>query len=480
MKSLKFSTRLFLSVLILFLTFVSGFIIFQYNREKTYRIELLDTRLQSINLRLDEYLEDKEFSDSAVNRFLNILWSEKFLPKMEKPRITIIDRTGDVIYDSSGKQLINNHLNRHEVMEAILKGNGYTISRRSETDKQEYFYSANYFDDEGYVIRSSLPYDVNLLNVLSADSRYLWAIAILSLILIFVFYKYTNKIGKTINQLYNFARKAEKNENIEDIKLDFPNNELGEISNHIVELYAQVKKSEEDKIRLKRQLTQNISHELKTPVSSIMGYLETIVSNPDMAEATRQQFIGRCYNQATRLSSLLNDISSLNRMDEATEQFEVERVNLLRLLETIQNECALQLSDKGMAVYNLVSPQVNIEGNYSLLYSIFRNLTDNAIAYAGSNSAITVKCVAMTDEMYTISFADNGVGVEEKHLPHLFERFYRVDKGRSRKLGGTGLGLAIVKNAVILHNGSITARKSASGGLEFIFTLPRFTGPSES
>lgn len=480
MKSLKFSTRLFLSVLILFLTFVSGFIIFQYNREKTYRIELLDTRLQSINLRLDEYLEDKEFSDSVVNRFLNILWSEKFLPKMEKPRITIIDRTGDVIYDSSGKQLVNNHLNRHEVMEAILKGNGYTISRRSETDKQEYFYSANYFDDEGYVIRSSLPYDVNLLNVLSADSRYLWAIAILSLILIFVFYKYTNKIGKTITQLYNFARKAEKNENIEDIKLDFPNNELGEISNHIVELYAQVKKSEEDKIRLKRQLTQNISHELKTPVSSIMGYLETIVSNPDMAEATRQQFIGRCYNQATRLSSLLNDISSLNRMDEATEQFEVERVNLLRLLETIQNECALQLSDKGMAVYNLVSPQVNIEGNYSLLYSIFRNLTDNAIAYAGSNSAITVKCVAMTDEMYTISFADNGVGVEEKHLPHLFERFYRVDKGRSRKLGGTGLGLAIVKNAVILHNGSITARKSASGGLEFIFTLPRFTGPSES
>lgn len=441
---------------------------------------MLDTRLQSINLRLDEYLEDKEFSDSVVNRFLDILWSEKFLPKMEKPRITIIDRTGDVIYDSSGKQLINNHLNRHEVMEAILKGNGYTISRRSETDKQEYFYSANYFDDEGYVIRSSLPYDVNLLNVLSADSRYLWAIAILSLILIFVFYKYTNKIGKTINQLYNFARKAEKNENIEDIKLDFPNNELGEISNHIVELYAQVKKSEEDKIRLKRQLTQNISHELKTPVSSIMGYLETIVSNPDMAEATRQQFIGRCYNQATRLSSLLNDISSLNRMDEATEQFEVERVNLLRLLETIQNECALQLSDKGMAVYNLVSPQVNIEGNYSLLYSIFRNLTDNAIAYAGSNSAITVKCVAMTDEMYTISFADNGVGVEEKHLPHLFERFYRVDKGRSRKLGGTGLGLAIVKNAVILHNGSITARKSASGGLEFIFTLPRFTGPSES
>ena len=202
MKSLKFSTRLFLSVLILFLTFVSGFIIFQYNREKTYRIELLDTMLQSINLRLDEYLEDKEFSDSVVNRFLDILWSEKFLPKMEKPRITIIDRTGDVIYDSSGKQLINNHLNRHEVMEAILKGNGYTISRRSETDKQEYFYSANYFDDEGYVIRSSLPYDVNLLNVLSADSRYLWAIAILSLILIFVFYQIINTTNIPIKRTF--------------------------------------------------------------------------------------------------------------------------------------------------------------------------------------------------------------------------------------------------------------------------------------
>lgn len=480
MKSLKFSTRLFLSVLVLFFTFVSGFMIFQYNREKTYRIDLLNTRLQSINFRLDEYMEDKLVSDSVVNRFMKILMSEKFLPNMEKPRITIIDKSGDVIFDSSGKQLTNNHLNRHEVMEAILKGSGYTISRRSVTDEHEYFYSANYFDDEGYIIRSSLPYDVNLLKVLSADSRYLWAVAIMSLILLFVFYKYTNKIGKTITQLYNFARSAERNENIDNIKLDFPNNELGEISNHIVELYAQVKKSEEDKIRLKRQLTQNISHELKTPVSSIMGYLETMVSNPDITDATRQQFIERCYNQATRLTSLLNDISSLNRMDEATGQFEVERINLLRLLETIQGECALQLSGKGMAVYNLVSPQVNIEGNYSLLYSIFRNLTDNAIAYAGQGACITIKCIQTTEPMYRISFADNGVGVEEKHLVHLFERFYRVDKGRSRKLGGTGLGLAIVKNAVLLHNGTIVARKSDSGGLEFVFTLPRFTESEET
>ena len=116
---------------------------------------------------------------------------------------------------------------------------------------------------------------------------------------------------------------------------------------------------------------------------------------------------------------------------------------------------------------------MKVHGNMLMLYSIFRNLTDNAIAYAGPNVTITVKCVMETPEYYRFSFADNGVGVASEHLDHLFERFYRVDKGRSRKLGGTGLGLAIVKNAVILHGGMIFARIASTGGLEFIFTISK-------
>ena len=106
-----------------------------------------------------------------------------------------------------------------------------------------------------------------------------------------------------------------------------------------------------------------------------------------------------------------------------------------------------------------------------MLYSIFRNLIDNSIAYAGYNTEITINCYHTDNQHYYISFADNGVGVEEAHLNRLFERFYRVDKGRSRKLGGTGLGLAIVKNAVLFHGGEIMAKNAQGGGLDILFTL---------
>ena len=114
-----------------------------------------------------------------------------------------------------------------------------------------------------------------------------------------------------------------------------------------------------------------------------------------------------------------------------------------------------------------------IHGNYSLLYSIFRNLYDNSIAYAGEGSRITVNCYKEDPKFYYFSFADTGVGVSQEHLNRLFERFYRVDKGRSRKLGGTGLGLAIVKNSVIIHGGTISAKNNQGGGLEFVFTLAK-------
>ena len=111
-----------------------------------------------------------------------------------------------------------------------------------------------------------------------------------------------------------------------------------------------------------------------------------------------------------------------------------------------------------------------INGNPSMIYSIFRNLTDNAITYAGDGTTITIDSV-QEDDKWTFTFSDNGVGVESKHLDRLFERFYRIDKGRSRKMGGTGLGLAIVKNAVILHGGTITAYNNEKGGLRFVFSL---------
>lgn len=238
-------------------------------------------------------------------------------------------------------------------------------------------------------------------------------------------------------------------------------------------MYDQLQNAEEDKNRLKRQLTQNVAHELKTPVSSIQGYLETIVSDSDMDEEIKNHFIQRCFMQSQRLSSLLQDISTLSKLDDAPQSYEREPMNILTLFNTILSDVAQKLKEKNIIVRTLIGPRVVVVGSHSLLYSIFGNLMDNAIAYAGDGVTITVQVVSEDENFYTFSFADNGVGVAAEHLPHLFERFYRVDKGRSRRMGGTGLGLAIVKNAVLLHNGSISVRIAQTGGLEFIFSLPK-------
>lgn len=240
-----------------------------------------------------------------------------------------------------------------------------------------------------------------------------------------------------------------------------------------VSMYDKLRDSEEDKTRLKRQLTQNVAHELKTPVSSIQGYLETIVSNPDIDKETKDQFIQRCYAQSRRLSSLLADISTLNKLDDAPQEYEFQPVNIPDLLQSIQRDVSMQMEAKHVTFRALVDPKVAVDGNPSLLYSIFRNLTDNSIAYGGEGVTITVQVLSESADFYTFSFSDNGPGVVSEHIPHLFERFYRIDKGRSRKMGGTGLGLAIVKNSVLLHHGNISVRLGIAGGLEFVFTLPK-------
>ena len=467
--NISFSQRLFLSVMSLFLLFVICFVAYQYHREKAYKIELLNTKLQDYNRQMEESFSDyDELNDSLIESFLHHHYIKDL-------RVTLIREDGKVVFDSEDKDYdhIQNHKNRMEVRTALKNGSGYDIIRTSETLQGNYFYSATYFEKWGYVVRTALPYNVTLANSLAADMSYIWFTLGLTFILTFIYYRYTRKLGMNITQLRRFAKRAERNEDLENVQIPFPNNELGEISHHIVRLYAQLKKSEEDKTRLKRQLTQNIAHELKTPVSSIQGYLETIVNNPDMAKEKQQQFLERCYAQSNRLTNLLCDISVLTRMDEASQSFDMEEVNISQLLHNIRKDVTLQLAEKNITFLILMEANVVVPGSSLLLYSIFRNLTDNAIAYAGQGITITVKCIKEDNRFYYFSFADNGIGVAPEHLDHLFERFYRIDKGRSRKLGGTGLGLAIVKNAVFLHGGTISARIASTGGLEFLFNLAK-------
>lgn len=460
-------TRLYISVLAVFIVFAAAFIIFQHEREREYKINSLNSRLQDYNSRMIETLEYiGSYSEEALDRYVRN-------HHIHGLRVTLIKRDGRVVYDNMYKDYVkmDSHKNRLEVREAISNGNGFDFSRLSSTIKQTYFYSATYVPELDIVVRSALPYDNSMAEMLKADQHYLWFTLVAVLILVFILYRFVSRLGDNIAKLRLFASRADHNESLDSEDLvGFSGDELGEIAERIIKMYKRLKRTKEEQNVLKRQLTQNIAHELKTPVASIQGYLETVLENPNINETTKQQFLERCYAQSQRLTSLLHDISTLNRLDDAPEMVDFETVDINAMVANIIKDTTLQMSERKMTFDNRLPQGVVVRGNQSLVYSVFRNLTDNAIAYAGEGTTITLSA-SIKGGFWSFTFSDNGVGVPYEHLPRLFERFYRVDKGRSRKMGGTGLGLAIVKNSILLHGGTITVDNNLTGGLRFDFTL---------
>ena len=576
---IPFSQRLFWSVFFMFLGFTVCFLLFQYQREREFAQEKLNNVLSNYNYQLFRKCQQSTDINQTVISFMDDI------PQKDL-RVTIIDPSGDVLFDNSGTDEFNNHNDRSEVRKARLYNEGFAI-RSSESTGKRHFYSAS--NKGGYIYRSALPYDPYVRGILTVNKDFIYFMALMTLIFFFVLSRFTFSIGKTISKLRDFALNVEK-DRMPAVDYVFPNDELGDISQNIVTLYHRQQKAknelsmereklikhfqyskegfamftsegreilsnilfiqfinvisdtqihqvedvtdiaelepirtflnknirnlnrkkkvlresvtidkngkifliecilfldnsyeisindisrQEEESRMKRQLTQNVSHELKTPVSSIQGYLETILSNPDLSPDKRQFFLERCYSQSTRLTGLLRDISVLNRLDEASEMFDLTEVNITKLIAEIQKECSQDMEEKHITSEIILPGDPTVFGNNSLLYSIFRNLYDNAIAYAGENIKITVNCYKEDPKYYYFSFSDNGVGIPEEHINRIFERFYRVDKGRSRKIGGTGLGLSIVKNGVNFHKGQISAKSSPGKGVTFFFTLKK-------
>ena len=473
----SFQRNLLLSIGGVFLLFAICFSVYQYQREKEYKIDILHSRLQMYNYEMVQTLGE----DSLTNQQLFRDYVARH--QMEGLRVSVIDQKGRVILDSYDTNVdsLGNHLQRTEIKQALHEGNGYDIKRMSQSTHETYFYSATRFGD--VVVRAAVPYSAELTRSLQADNTYIYFAGVLTLLLGIVLYYITHRISRHISHLREFAMKAEEGEELDhELKRRLPDDELGDISHTIIMLYWKLRHSEEDKVRIKRQLTQNAAHELKTPAASIHGYLESILDNPDMPEEKKKHFLERCYAQSERMSKLLLDMSALTKLDEMDDdrsrtQRDYRQVNVLQVLQSALDDTSLQLQEKGITPVLQLPGHVEVLGDQSLIYSIFRNLIDNAIAYATGASRLVISCQETETEgrhFYEFLVSDNGPGVEPQHLEHLFERFYRVDKGRSRKLGGTGLGLAIVKNAVAAHGGTTTALATPGGGLTIKFTLARF------
>lgn len=455
----SFHSRVLLLVLTMSWLLVGTFMVFQYRREKAFKEQLLDCELQMHNRRILDDIARGVPVDSIIDHIGSPL---------DNLRISLIDNDGNVIFDNNDSTPFpsGDHNSRPEVIEARKSGIGHSVSRYSVSDNCSYFYSAMRGDD-GIVIRSAAPYTHSLQEVLKADSSILWIMIAFAIVLSLASYVASHKISLSIRRLNLFAEKAEKGERIYNDEA-FPHDELGSIASHIVRLYIQrdeqhreALRQEKDKIRLKKQLTNNINHELKTPVASILVCLELLRDHPEMLpEEKKRELNDRIFANAQRLNSLLKDVAAITRMDEGEEMIEKAPVDLAELVNDVVAEERLRTSMN----ITVDMPQLKISGNRQLLESIFRNLIDNAISYSGG-SEIVIK--ADSEGNFTVS--DNGCGVPDEHLPHIFERFYRIDKGRSRGAGGTGLGLSIVRNAVGIHGSDISVTNN--GGLQFRFRL---------
>lgn len=472
---LSYHRKLFAGLLVYSIILVACFASYQYVREKEFKISELNAQLQIVNDRIMKKLTDGVPAGDIVmpSQFPDL-------------RISVIDRHGRVIYDNLYDSLPgSDHSHRKEVADAMRLGEGYSIHRQSESSGKRYFYSAK--SDGDYIVRTAVPYSVSLIQLLSADYGFLWVMIGITAAMCVVGYFATHRMGTHIYRLNQFAQKAERGEKILDTE-PFPHDELGEISNHIVRLYSRLQtaladrdrehraalREETEKIRIKRQLTNNINHELKTPVASIQACLETLLDHEEMAAGKRRDFLLRCYSAAARLRRLLDDVSSITRLEDGGSTISRERVDVSEVATEVVEEFAAEAREKGVSITDNMERCLTVDGNQSLLYSIFRNLMSNALLYSGADN-ITISG-RKTASGVSLEFSDNGIGVDEEHIPRLFERFYRIDKGRSRNLGGTGLGLAIVKNAVAWHGGTISVSNRPGGGLRFNFTL----GPQPS
>ena len=583
-----FRRRILINFLTVFSIFSLAVLAYQYDREKSYRTGQLENTLDNISEVSHRYIEHKKIFETGDFKSLDTL---KSLLPIENTRVTVLDMTGKVVYDSFVSDVSNleNHLNRPEVQKALQFGKGSSIRLSATTNQKFYYYAKNC---KTYYVRTAAVYNIDIINFLKTEHIFLVFIFFLFVLMGTLFHFTTRRLGDFIIKLKDFALKAGQNEDISKMDSNFQDNELGVIRRQIIQIYDNLKTTKDEltkekeklyghlqvlhegisifspeKIKilanshfiqfinvisdkstisaehifsipefgkvlefvdqyrennqqasnkelpqieytieksekffhirciifvdrsfevlisdvtrpekqrlLKQQLTSNIAHELKTPLSSIKGYLETILNNSTIPEEKKKYFIEKAFAQAERLTDLLNDISLLNNIEDAGGLFEFKSLILSPVIRDVVENLKHRLTERNMECKLEVSNDVVVNGNESLLFSVFQNLIENSINYAGDNTTISIRKYLEDDKFYYFQYSDSGVGISEEHLTRIFERFYRVDYGRSRETGGTGLGLSIVKNAILLHKGEISVRNKPEGGLEFLFSLSK-------
>lgn len=413
--------RSFRQFLLIYLAAVVGVFalaasIYELRNERNYKKVILQTRLEG-------------YADRVA-----LLGAEN-ASFAEEVRITILEADGTVVYDSDEPDLASDHSTRPEIV-ACSEGNPGWAIRHSQTEGRDYCYLAKKNGD--CIIRVAVPYEVDLKHFLRPNTIYIVLGVLMLLAVLFI-------LGRAMLRSYKSLEDA-----LEDVENEKQTNK-----------------------RLKREMTHNIAHELRTPVSSLRGYLEALVECDDIDEDRKKLFTQRAYLQSLRLSDLLRDIGLVTKIEESPEQIKKERLSLYDIVSDVLDEFSEKMHAREIVAQNDIPADLELDGSPSLVYAIFRNLVENSCKYAGKNVTVVISAEKAGDEVH-VQYYDTGTGVPEDMLDRIFERFYRIPGKPSedyRDDVGSGLGLSVVRNAVAFHGGTIKAALRKEGGLEFEFRL---------
>lgn len=370
-------------------------------------------------------------------------------------RITLVAKDGTVIADSQeSANKLGNHLNRQEIQQAIKNGEA-TVTRHSDTQGKKVYYFAKQLDN-GNVLRVSAEAK-SIGNFFSDYIIYIFLCIIVVIVAaVFVSMGITKSIVKPITQL------GQSLDNIDKFKSD---EELKPLVNALL----QQKKKQKMLDKQKKQFTANVSHELKTPLTSIAGYAELIETGMAKPEDIKP-FAGVIRKQALRLVNLSEDIIQLSQLEESDdEDMSFESVNLYEIAQRCVEALNINAINKCVTL-NLTGEECYIRGKAQLVEELVYNLCDNAIRYNKENGNVTVT-VTPLEKGASVSVKDTGIGIPKKYQERIFERFFRVDKSRSKATGGTGLGLAIVKHITQLHDAKLEISSEEGKGTEIIVTF---------
>ncbi|MDE6078518.1 MAG: HAMP domain-containing histidine kinase [Duncaniella sp.] len=479
---LSYHWQLFLPIAVSLCVVFSFLIWYQYKREADYRSEILTEQLGLINKHVLRAYHD-DISLRPFNQFISSYFRDS---EFEGVRISVYNNETGMLRYSHGLAVPLDVEQENETLRTLHTADGELPVVQIEDDEKPFLVAEAVSDDGHIKVISAMPYNDAVDDAVEIDSTVWLIIGLCILSTLAITYWVTHRLTRSVTLLKEFAGQAATGASFEDLD-KFPQNELGDISREIVALYRErekavqlIKKERqvtihaiEEKSRVMRQMTNNINHEIKTPVGIIRGYLESILSDETMDETTRRRFLERMLSNVERLSNLLNDVSTMTRLENGSDKIAVSRVDMHDLVYQIDYDLPATNIAGDLKFSFDIPVECYVSGNQGLLHGMICGLIKNAAMYS-QGTQIGLNLISENDRFYVFAFWDDGVGVGEQHISHLFERFYRVDTGRSRKMGGTGLGLPIVKSTITSLGGTISVHNRSTGGLEFIFSLPKW------